>query len=339
MRKTDAFLIVPARKAVTATIVAVVLAAWIKQDALKNYWAQTYQSAAVWDRLASAPLWKAGAIDWDNRPLQNTLKDANDRANAALNAAFYADELARRAHEKEQALIALKKQQEQARLEELARLAPKPLTAVRIGRAQKVFFVGDSLMQGVAPWAMQRLKNERDVHSINLSKQSTGLSYDKFLNWPLTAEETFAQNPDIGLMVVFLGPNDPWAVPDPNGGAYVAFDTPRWRELYHAKMQRLLDAAQSRGSQVIWVLPPNAKRPALHQQMIALRAVMQSGLDPTKVLILNAQSLLGESEDGYSDSLTLDGKVVKMRTADGVHFTSDGQKRVADAIFAAIEVL
>lgn len=338
MKYSSAFAIVRAYKVILAVVLSVVLIAWIKQDALKNYWEQSYHNTTIWDKLSEQPIWQMGNIEWDNAKLTDNLTVANQLANESLNQAFYADMLARQAEEKRQALIALqKRQEEQRRLAEESK-APKPLQGVSISTTQKVFFVGDSLMQGVAPWVMKQLKEEYNVQSINLSKQSTGLSYDKFLNWPLTVETTFKQNPDIGLMVVFLGPNDPWAVPDPKNGAYVEFDTPRWHELYYAKMQRLIDTATANNSQIIWVLPPNTKKTKLNNQMIALRKIMSSTLNPSQVLVLNAQSVLGQNEETYSDSLTLEGRVIKMRTSDGIHFTTEGQKRIADAIFATITV-
>ena len=42
-------------------------------------------------------------------------------------------------------------------------------------------------------------------------------------------------------MVVFLGPNDAWDVPDPDNRAKVVkFGTPRWQEVYTGHIQRIL---------------------------------------------------------------------------------------------------
>lgn len=68
-------------------------------------------------------------------------------------------------------------------------------------------------MQGVAPFVQKHLKQEYGVQSVNLSKQSTGLSYPNFFDWPKTIEQTLQKEPDIRVLVVFLGPNDPWDFP------------------------------------------------------------------------------------------------------------------------------
>lgn len=67
--------------------------------------------------------------------------------------------------------------------------------AAAIRSGDKVFFAGDSLMQGVAPFVQKSLKQQYGIESANLSKQSTGLSYPSFFDWPKTIEETLKKHP------------------------------------------------------------------------------------------------------------------------------------------------
>lgn len=308
---------------------------WLKQQALADYWQQSYHRESVSLYPPALP---------DNAVLFGAVDGLSQRLTATLNVHLYQEVLARRTQERlrfeKKRLEQIQKAQNPPKETTIAQnLVPQTLQKVTLNSGQKVFFVGDSLMQGVAPWVMKELQNSHHIQSINLSKQSTGLSYDKFLDWPLTVESIFRQNPDIGLMVVFLGPNDPWAVPDPaKKGAFVPFDSQRWHELYHAKMQRLLDSAKAYNASVLWVAPPNAKKPTLNRQMIALRAIIKSGLDLSQVLLLNAQSIVGEADEAYTDVLVIEGKPIKMRTSDGIHFTPEGQKKLARAILKVIEI-
>ncbi len=314
------------------------LITWIKQESLTNYWQQTYHNTAIWEKLASHELWQQGNMYADNQPMIDKLKHSNEKSNEWLNKHFYAKTL------KERQEMLVKQQLERLKQQEIEKqkaqeISLRPLQTVTIARSQKVFFVGDSLMQGVAPWVMKQLQHDHNVQSINLSKQSTGLSYDKFLDWPLTVKNTFKDNPDIGLMVVFLGPNDPWAVPDPDKkGPYVEFNTPRWREIYHAKMNKLIDEAKQYNASIIWVTPPNAKKKNLNDGMIALRQIMSENIKPNEVLLLNGQTILGKTELEYTDSIVIDNKLTKVRSSDGVHFTAEGQKHIATAIANKIMV-
>ena len=60
--------------------------------------------------------------------------------------------------------------------------------------------------------------------------------------------------------------------------------------------------------------------------MIYLNQIMQDELKRHHVLIIDSRKLLGTSDDIYNDYLIQDGKSVKMRTADGIHFSVKGQK-------------
>ncbi len=53
---------------------------------------------------------------------------------------------------------------------------------IEIADGQKALFIGDSLMQGVAPWVMRQLQSKHKIDSIDLSKHSTGLAYSKFFD-------------------------------------------------------------------------------------------------------------------------------------------------------------
>src|SRR5699024_523915 len=62
-------------------------------------------------------------------------------------------------------------------------MLPQLPSELVVTAGDKLFFVGDSLMQGVAPRVKQSLYKSENIDGIDLSKQSTGLAYPKFYNW------------------------------------------------------------------------------------------------------------------------------------------------------------
>lgn len=331
-------------------VVSVLLVSWFKHDRLSSYWQQTYQQTYVWTMLSQLPYWKTGLLPehyTDPSLMMVALADFNQLSNNQLNQLLYADILAERQRQEALKAQRLAQIQERRRLEAKRALEearkPKVMTEVQIMPEQKVFFAGDSMMEGVAPWAMRELQSKYQIASIDLSKQNTGLSYSSFFDWPATVEKTIADNPDIGVMVMLLGANDPWAVPDPEhpGATYIEFGTPKWNELYNQKIQRILQAASSQQVQVIWMTPPAMKRQKLKEDMEVLTRLYHQVIPNTEVLLLDTKPLLLDdaNSDLYSDSMTIDGKKIKVRTADGIHFTTTGQKRLAAAIVSHIKVL
>lgn len=208
---------------------------------------------------------------------------------------------------------------------------------ILIDKGSKVFFVGDSLMQGVAPYAMRILLKEHGIESINLSKQSTGLAYPKFFNWPQVARDTFAKNTDIKLMVVFMGPNDPWDFPVVRGGKFLKFASPEWEGVYRARIQNLVNAATSHGAKVLWIGAPNMKDDKLNQGVIKLNRIYQSQVTIAQQYYTISNDVLGMKDTSFVKFMNIPNKGnVTLRTDDGIHFTPFGQKRIADKIISLL---
>lgn len=210
-------------------------------------------------------------------------------------------------------------------------------TRLLITKGQKVFFVGDSLMQGVAPQAMRVLLKEHGVESINLSKQSTGLSYPRFYDWPQVVRDTFAKNNNIKLMVVFMGPNDPWDFPVVRGKRFFKFGTPEWEGVYRARIQQMINTAVENGATVLWIGAPNVKNDKLNHGMLLLNRIYKSQVDINQQYYIPSNDVLGMKDDVFVKFMQIPNKGnITLRTDDGIHFTVFGQKRIADKIMSLL---
>lgn len=358
-KKAKEMQVVLSKKTLTGKQIGAVMAmsllliTWFKQDRLADYWQQSYQSGQPWTALASVGGWRAGetvghALSLEG--LNTQLSYMGIHSQRWLNQVFLSETLAQEQAKKE-AELRLEQERRtalaQAKMGEQTASTPtttpevkpnEPLTHIHLKAGQKVLFAGDSMMQGVAPWVMRKLKSEHQIDSMDLSKQSTGLSYSSFFDWPATIEKAFAEHSEIGALVIYLGANDPWAVPNPANKAakYIDFATDEWVVLYHQKMNRILDNAKAHGVQVIWITPPTMKKQKLNEQMKVLTDIMHKGIDKTQVVVMDSKPLLSPSDD-YTDSIVIGEKTVKVRTADGIHFTTDGQKHLANHILDRIK--
>ncbi len=216
-------------------------------------------------------------------------------------------------------------------------------TAVRrknitLYKGDKVFFVGDSMMQGIAPHVKYALSRQ-GVKGINLSKQSTGLSYTSFFDWQKTVKDTFAKHNDIHLMIVFLGPNDPWDIPNPEGGKYLKFKSPRWEKIYRKRIQTILQTAQFYGAQVLWLGIPNMRKTALNEGVNYLNTLYQSEAQNAGIHYLSTNAIFAYKGKTYNKYATdAKGKKIAIRSKDGTHFTPKGQRRIAGKILSLITI-
>ncbi|MDF7671345.1 DUF459 domain-containing protein [Orbaceae bacterium ESL0721] len=215
-------------------------------------------------------------------------------------------------------------------------ILPKPIV---LTKKDKVLFAGDSLMQGVAPFVKKILFKQYKIESINESKQSTGLSYPKAFDWPKTVNDKLTEDPTIRLLVVFLGPNDPWDIPDKIvSNKYVKFKSSLWEEVYRSRIKAILDSAHEHNVQVLWLAPPCMRKTKLNDGIIYLNGLYQSEVIKADQHFLITNDLLGCSYDNFNSYITTENRKVKVRIDDGIHFTVDGQKILAKAIMDQITI-
>lgn len=208
---------------------------------------------------------------------------------------------------------------------------------VTLSTNDEVFLVGDSMMQGVAPHLSNSLLKRYGIRSINLSRQSTGLAYPGFFNWPQTVERTLRERPRVRLMVIFLGPNDPWDMPQGKGKPFLRFKTPAWEQTYRQRIDAILDNARARGVQVIWVGPPNMQKPKLSMDMAYLSSLYRQQAQAHGQHYISANRVLGYKAGEFSYTVQNgQGGQTRTRADDGIHFTIAGQKLIANQVLSLI---
>ncbi|PHM73252.1 DUF459 domain-containing protein [Xenorhabdus kozodoii] len=212
-------------------------------------------------------------------------------------------------------------------------------THVNLGIKDKVLFAGDSMMQGVAPYLKRRLFQEYGISSINLSKQSTGLSYPGFFNWPKTINDALRTHPDIKLVVIFLGPNDPWNMPSGHGGTYLKFASENWENLYRQRIEAILNDARQHKADVIWVGPPNMRQKKLSDSMSYLNKLYQTEVEKKGEIYVAVNDMFKYKSDNYSDYIGDGSSTIKLRSGDGIHFSLKGQQTIADYLFSLITLI
>lgn len=320
-------------------LVCALLSIWIMQNSVNAYYQQTYHQPSPLVDLEDYPSWNLGGKIGDELYHQH---DSIKAKISAWNSEIINDFNVDYAYTPEFKAAMLEKQkQEQLRLEALAqaRAHEAQLNQFSITKADQVFFAGDSLMQGVAPHVQKYLQEQYAIKTVNLSKQSTGLSYPKFFNWPLTIKETLETHPEIKILVVFLGPNDPWDIPNPAGGAYLKFQSPQWETVYRSRIAEIIQTAQQHQVKVMWISPPNMRKDLLNQQMIYLNHVIADEVHKQQAFLIDSREILGTSDNVYNDYLLENGVSSKMRSADGIHFSTEGQKNIAKSIEQHIRIV
>lgn len=207
------------------------------------------------------------------------------------------------------------------------KLAPGP---------QRILLAGDSMMQGIAPLLMRDIKRlHPDWQVQDLSRPSTGLTMRRYFDWPARmADEMDAQN--LTLLVVFLGPNDPWDLLV--DGQRHLFPSPGWALNYALRVDEVLAAAVQRQVSVVWV-----GLPAMQEGRIRDGAVLQNHIFHARATqwgtdYLATEPLIGTLSAPFQKfKLQEDGQRVNLRAQDGIHLTPSGLRMINQALLAHIE--
>lgn len=317
-------------------IITAGIALWLMQNSIIAYYQQTYHSNSILTKLKQYAWWQTGsrageALNNGVSQLNQSIKSANLSTITAFNDNYaYTDSYKAKLQQQ------LKLAQEQHRLaQKKAAIENDMKAAFTLTATDEVFFAGDSLMQGVAPHVQKWLSDVYGIKTINLSKQSTGLTYPGFFNWPQTIANTLDNNPHIKILVMFLGPNDPWDIPDPhNGSRFVSFASPQWESIYRSHIKTIMDSARQHQVTVLWLTPPDMRKQKLNEQMIYLRQITADEVSKNHGYVVDTRAMLGSNGDQFYDTVTqADGKKIKTRSSDGIHFTLSGQKIIARNIF------
>lgn len=201
---------------------------------------------------------------------------------------------------------------------------------------QRVLLAGDSMMQGVAPFFMReigRLYPDWQVH--DMSRQSTGLTQRRYFDWPARlADEMDAKS--LTLVVIFLGPNDPWdLVVD---GQRHLFPSPGWAWQYAMRVDEVLSAAVARQVRVIWVGLPSMQAGRIQQGAMLQNHIFHARSEQWGTDYLATEPLIGLLSQPFQKfALQADGRRVNLRADDGVHLTPSGMRLINQALLAHIQ--
>lgn len=204
---------------------------------------------------------------------------------------------------------------------------------IQVSEGDGVLLIGDSMMQGVAPYLLRTFKKVK-IQGINLSKHSTGLTYKHYFNWELATRDALEKNPQISLIVVLLGANDPWSMKKG-----IAFKSPLWEEIYMQRIDEILQVAREYGVRVAWYEVPSVREKSLNDKIMYLNSLYEESVKQSGEYFLQSNGIVTQGGKYSAFIKNAKGKSVQVRADDGVHFTTRGYQIMANILLNSLEVL
>ena len=213
-----------------------------------------------------------------------------------------------------------------------------PGDAIHLGADDRVLLIGDSMMKSLAPHIQRELLSRHHIKSMNHGKPSSGLRYPAYYNWPENLGTLLDENPDVRLIVVMLGANDPQNTPNPAAPKEnLHFGTPEWETYYRGEIRKILATAAAHNVKTLWIGPPLMKSPKYSNKISYLDSLIADEVGKAEQHYQNTNRLFAKSDGSYTAYLPDEsGKPVAVRKSDGIHFTTQGEKILSRHILARI---
>ena len=208
-------------------------------------------------------------------------------------------------------------------------------TKLEVHKGDEFLFIGDSLMQGVAI-ALNRDLIDLGLNANDLSKQNTGLSYKSYFDWAKATKEAFAKNPNIKYLVVLLGANDPWDIK--KGGIYHRFGSDSWIDIYTYRVNEIINIAKQHHAKILWFEIPPVKKNELNEKIQILNKIYSEEILKNKQIFINTKLFFSVNDEFSTYIKNENNKSIKMRTDDGIHFTSNGAKEMSKLLLQHITI-
>ena len=206
---------------------------------------------------------------------------------------------------------------------------PEEDVPIELQAGDKVLLVGDSMMQGLGPHIVSSLSRNNAVQTVDLSRHSTGLAYPHYFDWPNTILQKL-QSEKFALMMIFIGANDTWDIVI--DGKYTSFGNPKWIEVYSERVEKIILTAKAYNVRVLWLGAPPMGREKMVDRIPTLNSIFIKATEkyPGVARYVDTGPTLSSDGKTFSKFIELPerGKVM-VRTDDGVHFTVNGQRLLA----------
>ncbi len=202
-------------------------------------------------------------------------------------------------------------------------------------RPLRVLAVGDSLMTFPGYALVDQMEIYAGLIVESVTKQSSGLVRPDYYDWPEVLGSTVRElRPHV--VVVLLGAND--MQPVLRAGRPAALFTENWDAEYAKRIDQFIQIVTGSGASVIWVGLPIMRDPKFSKVEHRLNEFYAAGCAARPgAVYIDGYALFAGEDGAYASKLPdASGEVRLMRAKDGIHFTMDGARRIADEV---VEVL
>ena len=192
---------------------------------------------------------------------------------------------------------------------------------------------GDSMGQMLASGLDDAFSDRQDVAVVHKAKGSTGLVATDFFDWPKAISDTLDEKGEdkgkkVDVAVMMIGTND--RQPIRQDGKTYAPGTPDWVAIYRKRVEAIDEAFRKKGVPLVWVGVPITKNDDFADDMAAFNDLYREAAAKAGATYVDTWEAFSDDDGDFSAfGPDVNGQTVRLRAADGIHFTRAGARKLA----------
>jgi uncharacterized protein len=214
--------------------------------------------------------------------------------------------------------------------------APGDIGGTPIAPTFFINVLGDSLAVYAADGLTQAFVDKPEISVVNRAHESSGLVRDDFYDWSKIAHDIAAAKDKLDFVVIILGINENQALKDGADALEPLGD--KWRELYGQRIERLVAPFKLAHVPVVWVGLPPIRSEGLNAVAVKLNELYKEHAEKAGAHYIDIWDAFADEGGAYNAyGPDINGQNAKLRTADGIHFTKAGARKLAQFLESDIK--
>jgi hypothetical protein len=165
-------------------------------------------------------------------------------------------------------------------------------------------------------------------------KEDSGLARPEFYDWN-KAVPRIAESNAVDVAIIMIGLNDAQSIRQ--GNLRHAFGTPEWATAYGEAIRDIIGQLKKEGSAVYWMELPGMGQASYDESMKQIAAIQAAEAKQLGVKYIEIRKDFAKPDGSYTDSgPDINGKVVRLRARDGVHFLRAGNTKLGGMVLELI---
>ncbi|GJE57867.1 MULTISPECIES: SGNH/GDSL hydrolase family protein [Methylobacterium] len=212
---------------------------------------------------------------------------------------------------------------------------PLPPAPAKTAPTVQVAVFGDSLASYLSKGLDDVFRDNADVAVIDRSRGDSGIVRKDVVDWAKAADDYLNANPKTAYGLFMVGVNDRQAIRE--GGESFEPLSDKWREIYAARVDAVAKVFTDHKVPLIWVSVPPVRFELLTKDLATINDIARERIQRAGQTYVDIWPGFVDDRNRYTATgPDLDGQRATLRTADGIHFTNPGARKVAH--FADLEL-